>query len=75
MYRYLKNDNTDYISEWKSKGLLGEVIKPPPTCNNSLALGLNYIGNKTRVKICWKLFKARYNYIYSWRNNKYLQCL
>ena len=57
MYRYLKNDNTDYISEWKSEGLLGEVIKPPPTCNNSLALGLNYIGNKTRVKFVGSCLK------------------
>ena len=57
MYRYLKNGNTDYISDWKSKRLLGEVIKPPPTCNNSLALGLNYIGNKTRVKFIGSCLK------------------
>ena len=35
-----------YISEWKSKGLSDESIKPPSTSNNSLAPGLNYTGNK-----------------------------
>ena len=38
------------ISEWKSKGLSNEIIKPPNICDNSIAPGLSYIGNKTRVK-------------------------
>ena len=40
MYKYLKKiSNTYNISEWKSKGLSDEVIKPP---NNSLAPELGY---------------------------------
>ena len=40
MYKYLKKiSNTDNISEWKSKGLSDEVIKPP---DNSLAPTLGY---------------------------------
>ena len=29
--------NTKYISEWKSKGLSDESIKPPSTSDNSLS--------------------------------------
>ena len=29
--------NTKYISEWKSKGIPDESIKPPTTSDNSLA--------------------------------------
>ena len=47
---FKKFGNTDYISEWKSKGLSGEIIKPLNTSENSLALVLSYTGNKTRVK-------------------------
>ena len=40
MYKYLKRiSNTDNISEWKSKKLSDEVIKPP---DNSLAPTLGY---------------------------------
>ena len=32
MYKYFKKiNNTEYIFEWKSKGLSNEVIKPPST--------------------------------------------
>ena len=51
MYKYFKKiDNTDYISEWQSKGLSDEIIQPPNTSDKSLAPELSYIGNKTRVK-------------------------
>ena len=51
MYRYFKKiGNAEHISWWKSKGLSDEIIKSPNTSNNSLALELSYIGNKTRVK-------------------------
>ena len=37
MYQYfLKIGNTDYMSEWKPKGLSDEVIKPPTTFENSV---------------------------------------
>ena len=53
MYKYLKRiSNTDNISEWKSKKLSDEVIKPP---DNSLAPTLGYdqavIGLKTVLKL------------------------
>ena len=51
MYRYFKKiGNTERISSWISKGLSDESTKPPPTTDNSLAPGLSYIGNKTKVK-------------------------
>ena len=37
--------NTDYISEWESKVLCDEIIKPN-TSDTSLAPALSYIGNK-----------------------------
>ena len=38
MYKYFKKiGDTDYISEWKYKGLSDEIIKSPTTSNNSLA--------------------------------------
>ena len=42
--------NTNMISSWKSKGLAAGSIKPPTTSDNSLTPGLDYYGNKTRVK-------------------------
>ena len=51
MYRYFRLiDNKKYISEWKSKGLSDESIKPPTTSDNSLAPLIDYLGNKTRPK-------------------------
>ena len=47
MHRYFnKIDNTEYISELKSKGLSDEIIKPPTTYNISLAPALSYTGKK-----------------------------
>ena len=65
MYRYFKKTGTtDYISEWKSKGLSDEIIKPPSTTNNSLAPVLGNIGNKTRVKVVgnWWILLQCYNF-------------
>ena len=51
IYRYFKFiSNTNFISEWISKGLSSESIKPPTTSNNSLAPAINNYGTKTRVK-------------------------
>ena len=51
MYKYLKKiDNTECIWAWKSKGLFDESIKPRTKSDNSLAPGLSYIGDKTKVK-------------------------
>ena len=58
MYSYFKRiSNTDYISQWKSKGLSDEIIKPPTTSDNSLAPALNYNGNKTRIKFTGSCLK------------------
>ena len=58
MYRYFKKiANTDYISEWKSKGLSDKIVTPPTTSYNSLAPLLNYIGNKIRVKFTGSCLK------------------
>ena len=51
MGRYVKViANTKYISEWKSKGLPDESIKPLPTSDNSLTPLVDYYGYKIRVK-------------------------
>ena len=49
--------STDYILSWKSKRLSTESIKPPTTSDNSLTLGLNYYGNKVRVKFTGSYLK------------------
>ena len=51
--------NTDY----KSKGLSAETIKPPSTSDNSLTPGVSYYGTKSRVKFtrsCLKQPKISY---------------
>ena len=35
-----------YISEWKSKRLSDESVKPPSTSDNSLTPLIDYLGNK-----------------------------
>ena len=58
MDRYFyKIVNAYRISEWKSRGLFDESIKGPTTSNNILAPGLNYIGNKVRVKFVGNCLK------------------
>ena len=41
--------NSLYISEWKSKRLSDESIKPPSTSDNSLSPLINYYGSKIRL--------------------------
>ena len=66
MNKYFKKiGNTDHISEWKSKGLSDEVIKPPSSDDNSLVPALKYVGNKIRVKFgggCLKQDKTIYTH-------------
>ena len=51
MYRYFKVIvNAKNISEWKSKGLSDESIKPPSTSDTSLSPLINYLYNKVRLK-------------------------
>ena len=76
MCRYFKKiSNTDGISEWKPKGLSGEIINHPTISDNSLAPALGNIGNKTRVKLyrsCLKQNKIAFTY---GKNSKYIHCL
>ena len=76
MCRYFKKiSNTDGISEWKPKGLSGEIINHPTISDNSLAPALGNIGNKTRVKLyrsCLKQNKIAFTY---GKNSKYIYCL
>ena len=66
IYRYFKFiSNTNFISEWISKGLSSEIIKPPTTPNNSLAPAINNYGTKTRVKFtgsCLQQSKLTYTH-------------
>ena len=51
MYRYFKRVvNSDYILEWKSKGLSDESIKSPSTPQSFFNPLLNYSGTKIRVR-------------------------
>ena len=62
---FKKISNTDHVSEWKSKGLSDEIIKPPATSDNVLAPALNYVCNKIRVKFhggCLKQGKITYTH-------------
>ena len=57
--------NTSFISDWISKGLSSESIKPPKTPNNSLAPAINNYGTKTRVTFtgsCLQQSKVTYTY-------------
>ena len=64
MYRYFKRVvNSDFILEWKSKGLSDESIKSPSAPHNFLNLSLNYLGTKLRVRFngsCLKQDKITY---------------
>ena len=51
VHKYIKTDaNTKYISEWKSKGLSDESIKPFLTSNNSLTPLIDYYDYYIRLK-------------------------
>ena len=41
---FKKIDHNNQISEWKSKALFDEVIKPPATDDNGLTPASNYAG-------------------------------
>ena len=66
MDRYFKLiPNHKYISEWKSKWLSHESIKPPTTYDNSLSPLIDYLGNETRLKFngsCFKQHKLTYTH-------------
>ena len=48
--KYFKTDNnSDYISEWKSEGLSNEGIKAPKVGNNNLTPQINYYNHHLRV--------------------------
>ena len=48
--KYFKTDNNSaYISEWKSKGLSNEGIKPPKVGNNNLTPQINYYEHRLRI--------------------------
>ena len=76
VYRYFKFiANINFVSEWISKGLSSESIKPPTTSNNILAPTINNYGTKTRVKFtgsCLQQSKLTHILI---KNSKYLCCL
>ena len=51
VHKYIKIiANTKCISEWKSKGLSDESIKPFPTSDNSLTPLIDYYGYNIRVR-------------------------
>ena len=74
IHRYFKViANTKYISEWKSKGLSDESIKPCATSDNSLSPLIDYVGDKIRLKHnggCLK--QAKLGYIYGKTINIYI---
>ena len=66
VYGYFKFiSNTNFISEWISKGLFSESIKASATSDNSLAHVINNYGTKTRVKFagsCLQQSKISYTH-------------
>ena len=66
LYRYFKTvTNTNYILSWKSRGLSGEIIKPPTISDNSLTPELRYCDYNIRVKFtesCLKQSKITYTH-------------
>ena len=45
MYRYFKRVvHSDYVLEWRSKGMFDEIIKSPSVPHNFLNPSLNYLG-------------------------------
>ena len=76
VYRYFKFiPNTNFISEWMSKGLFSESIKPPTASNDSLATTINNYGTKTRIKFTGSfLQQSKLTYTHK-KDIKYLCCL
>ena len=55
MLKYFKKiGNTESVSEWKSKGISDEVIKPP---DNTFAPTVKYTGKRMYVKFTGNYFK------------------
>ena len=54
-----------YISEWKSKGLSDESIKPPSTSDNSLFSLIDYLGNRIRLKFSGDCLKQQSKLTYT----------
>ena len=51
VYRFFKMvTSTNYVLEWKSKGLSAESIKPPTTSDNNLTPQLSYYDYNIRLK-------------------------
>ena len=50
MYKYFKQINNDYISEWKSTGLSNEIITAPSASNKFLNPSLEYLRVKLKVR-------------------------
>ena len=76
IHRYFKViANTRYISEWKSKGLSEESIKPP-TSDNSFSPLIDYLGNKIRLKFSGGCLKQQNKLTYTHGTivNNYIAC-
>ena len=57
MYKFFKQMNNDYISQWKSKGLSNEIITAPSVLNNFLNPSLEYLGVKLKVRFSGSCLK------------------
>ena len=57
MYKFFKQINNDYISQWKSKGLSNEIITAPSEPNNFLNSSLEYLGVKLKVRFSGSCLK------------------
>ena len=75
VYRYFKtvSANDSNTLSWKSKWLSDESITPPTKSNKMLNPSVDYAGTKARVKFNADCLKQE-NYIWSWKNSKYLHC-
>ena len=65
MYKYFKQINNDYISQWKSKELSNEIITTPSAPNNFVNPSLEYLGVKLKVRFsgsCLKQNAVTYNH-------------
>ena len=66
MHKYFKHIvNSNYILEWKSKGISNENIIPLSAAYNFLTPSLNYLGTKGKVRFsgsCLKQDKITYSH-------------
>ena len=65
MHKYFKHIvDSNYILEWRSKGISDKNITPPSASYNFLTPSLNYLGTKRKVRFigsCLKQEKIRYS--------------